>query len=119
MVLTFLLLGLRQRTKKGLHLCWRDLVGHWGQGTKPTGLPHGLAACPDLSIFSTRSRSDCWNRAATVGALYRRVLVLLLLTRLLCRAITWAWPKKRLATTLGRGDRLGRRKVASSPGSSS
>lgn len=44
--------------------------------------------------------------------MYRRVLVLLLLTRLLCRAITWAWPKKRLATTLGRWEVLGRRKVA-------
>lgn len=44
--------------------------------------------------------------------MYRRVLVLLLLMRLLCRAITWAWPKKRLATTLGRWKALERRKVA-------
>lgn len=102
-------MGDRRQSQPG-HLGLRS-----GCHPAPTSLVHGLAAhptLPDLSIFSTRSRSDCWNRAATVGALYRRVLVLLLLTRLLCRATTWAWPKKRLATTLGRWEGLGRRKVA-------
>lgn len=39
--LTFLLLGLRQRTKKGLHLRWRDTISLRGRGTTPA-LPPGL-----------------------------------------------------------------------------
>lgn len=39
LALTFLLLGLRQRTKKGLHLWQRDPVSHTGQGTKPAQPP--------------------------------------------------------------------------------
>lgn len=70
----------------------------------------GEAGCPPvchahLSIFSTRSRSDCWNLAATVCALCSRLTELLLPRR--CGAACGAWLEKRCATTCRGGSGQG------------